>query len=67
MCLSSRLDANVFTSTGTNAESYLSVCFGKERIVFTATHIDARMELGAPLTNNDMAGTDFLSAVLLNA
>jgi hypothetical protein len=40
----------------------LSRCLGKERVVKTHAHIGPRIELGAPLPQNDVAGLDHASS-----
>lgn len=61
--LSYRLDTYIFASARAYAEGHLSIFFSKEGIVLAATNIFAGMEFCAPLTNNDVAGADFFSAI----
>ncbi len=48
-------------------ELHVSVSLGEQRVVTTAADIDARVETSAALTNDDVAGNNFLAAVDFNA
>jgi hypothetical protein len=66
-CCYGRVNADFFAVFAASFEGYNTISQSIESVIFAYADIIASMYGGAPLTNEDVASSDYLTAIALHA